>query len=59
MKNTTYQLIARNKIFCKGTLSECQKTLIDISQMIHAGLSTNFQLEEFLIIHDKQKNELV
>jgi hypothetical protein len=45
-----YKLIARDRVFCEGTLSECQKTLTGISQMIHAGLSTDFQVEEFLIM---------
>lgn len=47
---TTYRLIARDRVFCEGTLIECQKTLTGISQMIHAGLSTNFSVEEFTII---------
>lgn len=50
-----YKLIARDKVFCEGTLRECQKTLTGISQMIHAGLSTDFQVEEFLIITDGKK----
>lgn len=45
-----YKLIARDRVFCEGTLSECQKTLTGISQMISAGLSTDFQVEEFLIV---------
>jgi hypothetical protein len=45
-----YRLIARDRVFCEGTLSECQKYLTDISQMIHAGLSTDFHVEEFLIM---------
>lgn len=51
-----YRLIARDRVFCEGTLSECQKCLTGISQMIHAGLSTDFQVKEFLImdIHQKQ-----
>lgn len=44
-----YKLIARDRVFCEGTLSECEKTLTGISQMISAGFSTDFQLEEFLI----------
>lgn len=47
----TYKLTARNRVFCDGTLTECQKTLTGISQMISAGFSTDFQLEEFVIIH--------
>jgi hypothetical protein len=46
----SYKLIARGRVFCEGTLSECQKTLTGISQMISAGFSTDFQVEEFLII---------
>lgn len=49
-----YRLIARDRVFCEGTLSECQKTLTGISQMIHAGLSTDFQIEEFSIITQKR-----
>lgn len=46
----TYRLVARNRVFCEGTLAECQKTLTGISQMIHAGFSTNFTVEEFTIM---------
>jgi|LakMenE18May11ns_1017448.scaffolds.fasta_scaffold9957519_3 hypothetical protein len=54
----TYRLIARDRVFCEGTLNECQKTLTDISQMISAGLSTDFQVEEFVILKNKYlKNE--
>jgi hypothetical protein len=52
-----YKLIARDRVFCEGTLNECQKTLTGISQMIHAGLSTNFQVEEFLIVTDCEEVE--
>lgn len=45
-----YRLIARDRVFCEGTLSECQKTLTGISHMISAGFSTDFQIEEFLIL---------
>ena len=45
-----YRLIARDRVFCEGTLAECQKTLTGISHMISAGLSTNFHVEEFLIV---------
>jgi hypothetical protein len=45
-----YRLIARDRVFCEGTLSECQKTLTGIAQMISAGLSTDFSVEEFLIV---------
>ena len=45
-----YKLIARDRVFCEGTLAECQKTLTGISHMISAGLSTSFQVEEFLIV---------
>lgn len=51
----SYRLIARDRVFCEGTLSECQKCLTGISQMIHAGLSTDFQVKEFLIIDIHQK----
>jgi len=46
-----YKLIARDRVFCEGDLSECQKTLTGISQMIHAGFSTDFQVEEFEIVN--------
>jgi hypothetical protein len=49
-----YKLIARDRVFCEGTLNECQKTLTGISQMISAGLSTDFQVEEFVIVCDKK-----
>jgi hypothetical protein len=51
-----YKLIARDRVFCEGTLSECQKTLTGISQMISAGLSTDFQVEEFLIMVNYETN---
>jgi hypothetical protein len=44
-----YKLIARDRVFCEGTLSECQKCLTGISHMISAGFSTDFHVEEFLI----------
>ena len=44
-----YKLTARDRVFCEGTLSECQKSLTGISQMISAGFSTDFQIDEFLI----------
>lgn len=50
----TYRLMARDRVFCEGTLNECQKTLTDISQMICAGLSTDFQIEEFTIQWSKE-----
>jgi hypothetical protein len=46
-----YKLTARDRVFCEGTLSECQKSLTGISQMISAGFSTDFQVDEFLIEH--------
>jgi len=52
-----YKLIARDRVFCEGTLSECQKTLTGISQMIHAGLSTDFQVQEFLIMNVNNSEE--
>jgi hypothetical protein len=56
-----YKLIARDRVFCEGTLSECQKTLTGISQMISAGFSTDFQVEEFLIMNvitsEEKRNE--
>lgn len=47
-----YRLIARDRVFCEGTFSECEKCLTGISHMIHAGLSTDFQVEEFVIVSD-------
>jgi hypothetical protein len=53
-----YKLIARDRVFCEGSLSECQKCLTGISQMMSAGLSTDFQVEEFLIVIDcEEKND--
>jgi hypothetical protein len=49
----TYRLIARDRVFCEGSFSECEKCLTGISQMICAGLSTDFQVEEFKILKDK------
>lgn len=46
-----YKLIARERVFCEGSLDECQKTLTEITQMISAGLTTDFQIEEFLILN--------
>lgn len=54
-----YKLVARDRVFCEGTLSECQKTLTGISQMIHAGLSTDFQVQEFLIVLDCEDCEII
>jgi len=51
----SYRLIARDRIFCEGTLAECQDALTGISNMISAGFSTSFQLEEFLIVIDNEK----
>lgn len=47
----TYRLTARDLIFCEGSLAECQKSLKLVSEMIRAGLSTDFTLEEFLIVY--------
>ena len=46
----TYRLTARDLIFCEGTLAECQDSLRQVSEMIRAGFSTDFTVEEFLII---------
>lgn len=54
-----YKLVARDRVFCEGTLSECQKTLTGISQMIHAGFSTDFQIQEFLIVLDCEDCEII
>lgn len=48
-----YKLIARDRIFCEGSLADCQECLTGISNMINAGFSTDFQIEEFLIIIDE------
>ena len=52
-----YRLIARDRVFCEGTLSECQKTLTGISHMISAGLSTDFSVEEFLIVYNCEETD--
>ena len=44
-----YKLIARDRVFCEGSLAECQESLTELSQMIHAGIKTDFQVEEFVI----------
>lgn len=44
-----YRLTARDRVFCEGTLAECQKQFTELSQMIHAGIKTDFQVEEFSI----------
>jgi hypothetical protein len=49
-----YRLTARDRVFCEGTLSECQKCLTGITQMISAGLSTDFQVEEFEIVDNEK-----
>jgi hypothetical protein len=54
-KKMVYKLIARDRVFCEGTMSECRKCLTGISQMISAGLSTNFQVEEFVIVCEVEK----
>ena len=53
-----YKLIARDRIFCEGTLSECQKCLTDISIMADI-VDTDYKIEEFLIIADGKKTKLV
>ena len=50
-----YKLIARDRVFCEGTLAECQQSLTEVSQMIHAGINTDFQVEEFTIVLDTKK----
>jgi len=45
-----YRLIARDRIFCEGTLAECKEALTGVSNMISAGFSTSFQVEEFVIV---------
>jgi hypothetical protein len=45
-----YKLIARDRVFCEGELAQCQETLTGIHNMISAGLSTDFQVEDFLIV---------
>ena len=45
-----YKLIARDRTFCEGTLAECKNALTGVSNMISAGFTTSFQLEEFVII---------
>lgn len=44
-----YKLIARDRVFCEGSLSECQKQLTELSHMIHAGIKTDFEVSEFSI----------
>lgn len=53
-----YKLIARDRVFCEGTFSECEKTFTGISQMISAGFSTEFQVEEFIIVRDGENHEV-
>jgi len=43
-----HRLIARDRIFCEGTMAECQKALSDISIMMDI-FSTDFEIEEFVI----------
>jgi hypothetical protein len=45
-----YKLIAKDRVFCEGELAQCQETLTGIHNMISAGLSTDFQVEDFLIV---------
>jgi hypothetical protein len=49
----TYRLTARGRVFCEGTLKECQDALKGVNNMINAGFSTDFNLEEFLIYFDE------
>jgi len=44
-----YRLIARDRIFCEGTLAECQSCLTNMSMMMDI-FTTDFQIEEFLIV---------
>ena len=53
-----YKLIARDRIFCEGTLSECQKCLTDISIMADI-VDTDYKIEEFMIVNDGKETELV
>ena len=50
----SYRLIARDRIFCEGTMAECQKTLSDISMMMDI-FSTDFEVEEFVISIEEDK----
>lgn len=54
-----YKLIARDRVFCEGTLAECQAALTGISHMISAGLCTDFYLKEFLIVIDYEDFDLI
>ncbi len=49
-----YKLIARDRVFCEGELAQCQETLTGIHNMISAGFSTDFQVEDFLIIYSEE-----
>lgn len=49
-----YKLIARDRVFCEGEFEQCQQTLTGIHNMISAGLSTDFQVEEFLIVYSEE-----
>ena len=50
-----YKLIARDKVFCEGTIAECQKTLKNISIMLDI-ISTDFDIKDFVIISE-EKND--
>jgi len=51
VKNMVYRLTAKDRVFCEGTLSECEECLTGISQMIHAGIKTDFEVTDFLIVN--------
>ena len=52
-----YKLIARDRGFCEGSLAECQQSLTELSQMIHAGIKTDFEVTEFTINIDTHVEE--
>ena len=52
-----YRLIARDRVFCEGSLSECEKQLTELSHMIHAGIKTDFEVTEFMIEIDSVEHD--
>ena len=48
------KLTARDRIFCEGTMAQCQKALSDISMVLDI-YSTDFKVEEFVISIEDDK----
>jgi hypothetical protein len=48
------RLIAKDRIFCEGTMADCQKALTDISIMMDI-VPTDFDIKDFVIVSEENK----